>query len=46
MVAFSFKQLIEILEPYFDVHIFEHDYDKLLPWDNISGNALITCVKA
>ncbi|MEZ8018038.1 class I SAM-dependent methyltransferase [Vibrio splendidus] len=45
MVAFSFKELIEILKPYFEVHIFEHDYDKLIPWDTQSGNALITCVK-
>ncbi|OED71406.1 SAM-dependent methyltransferase [Vibrio splendidus ZS-139] len=45
MVAFNFKALIEILEPYFEVHTFEHDYDKLLPWDKVSGNALITCVK-
>jgi ubiquinone/menaquinone biosynthesis C-methylase UbiE len=45
MVAFSFKELIEILKPYFEVHIFEHDYDKLLPWDTKSGNALVTCVK-
>ncbi|MEZ9517339.1 class I SAM-dependent methyltransferase [Vibrio splendidus] len=45
MVAFSFKELIEILKPYFEVHIFEHDYEKLIPWDTQSGNALITCVK-
>ncbi|MEZ8785883.1 class I SAM-dependent methyltransferase [Vibrio splendidus] len=45
MVAFSFKELIEILKPYFEVNIFEHDYDKLIPWDTKSGNALITCVK-
>jgi len=45
MVAFSFKELIEILKPYFEVNIFEHDYDKLLPWDTKSGNALIACVK-
>ncbi|MEZ8758664.1 class I SAM-dependent methyltransferase [Vibrio splendidus] len=45
MVAFSFKELIKILKPYFEVHIFEHDYDKLLPWDTKSGNALIACVK-
>ncbi|MEZ8251296.1 class I SAM-dependent methyltransferase [Vibrio splendidus] len=45
MVAFSFIELIEILKPYFEVHIFEHDYDKLLPWDTKSGNALIACVK-
>jgi SAM-dependent methyltransferase len=46
MVAFSFRELIEILKPYFEVHIFEHDYDKLLPWDTHSGNALIACVKS
>ncbi|CDT58762.1 class I SAM-dependent DNA methyltransferase [Vibrio coralliirubri] len=45
MVAFSLKELIEILKPYFEVNIFEHDYDKLIPWDTQSGNALITCVK-
>ncbi|MEZ9003451.1 class I SAM-dependent methyltransferase [Vibrio splendidus] len=45
MVAFSFKELIEILKPYFEVNIFEHDYDKLIPWDTKSGNALIACVK-
>ncbi|CAK1840595.1 hypothetical protein VCRA2123O444_10238 [Vibrio crassostreae] len=45
MVAFSFKELIEILKPYFEVNIFEHDYDKLIPWDTQSGNALVTCVK-
>ncbi|MFA0193529.1 class I SAM-dependent methyltransferase [Vibrio artabrorum] len=46
MVAFSFKELIEMVEPNFEVHLFEHDYDKLLPWDNVSGNALVICVKA
>jgi ubiquinone/menaquinone biosynthesis C-methylase UbiE len=45
MVAFSFDELIEILKPYFEIHIFEHDYDKLLPYDRQSGNAIFTCVK-
>ena len=45
MVAVSFKQLKELLLPYFDVHIFEHDYDKIAPWDLASGNALFVCVK-
>ena len=45
MVAFSFDELIEILKPYFEIHIFEHDYEKLLPYDKTSGNAIFTCVK-
>lgn len=45
MVAFSFDELLEILKPYFDVHVFEHDYEKLTPYDKISGNAIFSCVK-
>lgn len=45
MVAFSFEQLEEILSPYFEVHIFEHDYEKLIPNNMGSGNAIFTCVK-
>ena len=45
MVAVSFDPLKELLLPYFDVHIFEHDYDKITPWDQDSGNALFVCVK-
>jgi ubiquinone/menaquinone biosynthesis C-methylase UbiE len=45
MVAFSFDEFIEVLKPYFDVHVFEHDYEKIIPWDKISGNAIFTCVK-
>jgi ubiquinone/menaquinone biosynthesis C-methylase UbiE len=45
MVAFSFDELINILKPYFEVHIFEHDYEKLLPYDKCSGNAIFTCIK-
>ncbi|MGL5486450.1 MAG: SAM-dependent methyltransferase, partial [Shewanella sp.] len=26
-------------------HIFEHDYEKIVPWDLSSGNALFVCVK-
>ncbi|MEF1230764.1 SAM-dependent methyltransferase, partial [Vibrio fortis] len=44
-VAFTFAEIVQILEPYFDVHLFEHDYEKLTPWDQHSGNAIITCVK-
>jgi ubiquinone/menaquinone biosynthesis C-methylase UbiE len=45
MVAFSFDELHEFLAPYFDVHIFEHDYEKIIPWNQTSGNAIVTCVK-
>jgi len=45
MVAFCFDELIDMLKPYFEVHVFEHDYEKLLPYDNTSGNAIFTCVK-
>lgn len=45
MVAFNFDQLAELLTPYFEVHIFEHDYEKIIPWDQCSGNAIFTCVK-
>jgi ubiquinone/menaquinone biosynthesis C-methylase UbiE len=45
MVAFSFDELTEILKPFFEVHIFEHDYEKIVPWDETSGNAIFTCIK-
>ena len=45
MVAFSFDQLIDMLKPYFEVHVFEHDYEKLQPYKNKAGNAIFTCVK-
>lgn len=45
MVAVSFDELQQLLAPYFEVHIFEHDYDKIIPWDGHSGNAIFTCVK-
>jgi ubiquinone/menaquinone biosynthesis C-methylase UbiE len=45
MVACSFEELQERLKPYFEVHIFEHDYNKIVPWDSQSGNAIFVCVK-
>lgn len=45
MVALSFAELIELLQPYFEVHVLEHDYEKLLPWNEASGNAIFACVK-
>lgn len=45
MVAVSFGELIGLLAPYFEVQVLEHDYERLLPWDGVSGNALFACVK-
>ena len=45
MVALSFTELQEILRPYFEVHVFEHDYEKIIPWNQTSGNAIFVCVK-
>lgn len=45
MVAFSFSELQETLKPYFEVHVFEHDYEKIIPWNKTSGNAIFACVK-
>jgi ubiquinone/menaquinone biosynthesis C-methylase UbiE len=45
MVALSFKQLQALLAPYFQIDIFEHDYDKIVPWDKHAGNAIFVCVK-
>jgi len=45
MVATSFADMTALLSPYFDVQIFEHDYNRIVPWDGASGNALFVCVK-
>lgn len=45
MVALSFAQMQALLQPYFEVHIFEHDYHTILPWNKISGNALFVAIK-
>ncbi len=45
MVAVSFAELSKLLQPYFDVHVLEHDYEKILPWNGTSGNAIFACVK-
>lgn len=45
MVALTFQQLQKLLEPYFDVYIFEHDYHKIIPWQKASGNANFVCIK-
>ena len=45
MVALTFQQLQQLLEPYFDIHIFAHDYQKIQPWDGTSGNAIFVGIK-
>lgn len=45
MVAVSFEELLALLNPYFEVHVFEHDFEKLVPFAGSTGNALFTCVK-
>src|SRR5690606_14925850 len=44
MVAVSFAELIGVLAPYFDVHVLEHDYGKIVAWNETSGNAICACV--
>ncbi|MGV8843541.1 MAG: class I SAM-dependent DNA methyltransferase [Pseudomonas sp.] len=45
MVAVSFAELQALLQPYFEVNVLEHDYEKIIPWDGASGNAIFACVK-
>ena len=45
MVAVSFAELQALLSPLFEVHILAHQYDNIVPWDQVSGNALFVCIK-
>jgi predicted TPR repeat methyltransferase len=45
MVAVGFAELQGLLQPYFEVHVLEHDYERIIPWDTRSGNAIFACVK-
>jgi hypothetical protein len=45
MVAINFQFLRELLLPYFEVHIFEHDFNKIVPWGETTGNAIFVGVK-
>jgi SAM-dependent methyltransferase len=45
MVALSFAELQALLEPHFEVQVFEHDYEKITLWGGVSGNALLVCVR-
>ncbi|MCB8890245.1 class I SAM-dependent DNA methyltransferase [Vreelandella malpeensis] len=46
MVALGFEALVKLLEEYFSVHVFAHDYATIAPWDGEAGNALFVCIKA
>lgn len=45
MVAVSFSELLELLAPYFEVQVLEHDYQRLTQWDGHTGNALFACTR-
>ena len=45
MVAVSFPQLQKLLQPYFNVNIFEHNFEQIIPWGGSTGNAIFVCVK-
>ncbi|CAM3648448.1 class I SAM-dependent DNA methyltransferase [Rheinheimera salexigens] len=45
MVAVSFNQLQQLLLPWFEVYILEHDYTSIQQYSGESGNALFVCVK-
>lgn len=45
MVALSFTELKAVLQPYFEIHMFEHNYEQITPWNGNSGNAIFVCVK-
>jgi len=45
MVAVNFQFILELLVPFFEVHVFEHVFDRIEPWDGLSGNAIFFCVK-
>lgn len=45
MVALTFQHLQQLLEPYFEVQIFTHDYQKITPWDTTAGNAIFVAIK-
>lgn len=45
MVAVGFSQLQAWLAPYFEVLVFAHNYEKIIEWDGLSGNAIFVCVK-
>ncbi|MGI5308262.1 class I SAM-dependent DNA methyltransferase [Rheinheimera sp. WS51] len=45
MVAVSFDQLQQLLLPWFEIYMLEHNYDSVQPYQADTGNALFACVK-
>lgn len=45
MVALSFTQLQALLAPYFEVHVFAHDYERISPREEAAGNAFFVAIK-
>ncbi|MFC4654762.1 MULTISPECIES: class I SAM-dependent DNA methyltransferase [Rheinheimera] len=45
MVAVSFSELHQLLEPYFETILLQHDYEKIVPLQPNSGNTLVLCIK-
>ena len=45
MVALTFAHLQQLLSPYFEVHIFTHDYQKINSWERSTGNAFFVAIK-
>ena len=45
MVAVSFVELQALLQQHFEVHVFEHDYQRITPWGGVTRSALFVCVK-
>lgn len=45
MVAITFAHLQQLLEPYFEVHILAHDYERIAPWEKAAGNAFFVAIK-
>lgn len=45
MLALSFEELLDSLRPFFEVQVFEHDYERITPWQKSAGNAIFCCVK-
>lgn len=45
MVAVSFAELELLLRSSFEVHILEHNYERIASWDKQAGNALFVCIK-
>lgn len=45
MVVFGFVELQYLLQMYFEVQVFEYDYEWIMFWVGSFGNVLFVCVK-